>query len=208
IKEEDQGLIFEPFQQLDMSSTRQYGGTGLGVTITNNLLQKMGSKLEIDSTYGEGSEFSFELVLPCGEESEKKTPDQAKAEEHSYSTPFKNKTILVVEDDQVNMKLAKTALSRFSDGIQIIEARNGQEAYELYLKHKPDIIFMDIIMPGIDGYQATGMIRSHNEDVPIVAMTAKALEEDKEACLKAGMDDYLSKPVSLERLKETVEKYL
>ncbi|MEA1882950.1 MAG: response regulator, partial [Thermotogota bacterium] len=208
IKEEDQGLIFEPFQQLDMSSTRQYGGTGLGVTITNNLLQKMGSTLKLDSTYGEGSEFSFELVLPCGEESEKPLPDQAKTEEHPYSTPFKNKTILVAEDNQINMRYAVTALSIFSKDIHVIKAKDGKEAYELYLKHQPDLILMDIIMPGIDGYQATRMIRNRDEHIPIVAMTAKASKADKEACLKAGMNDFITKPVTLNQLKETVEKYL
>nr|MBI9109556.1 response regulator [Spirochaetales bacterium] len=79
---------------------------------------------------------------------------------------------------------------------------------ELYLKHKPDLILMDIVMPGIDGYQATRMIRSKDEKTPIIAMTAKAYREDRENCLDAGMDDYISKPVSLERLKEMLEKYL
>ena len=208
IKEEDQGLIFEPFQQLDMSSSRQYGGTGLGVTITHNLLQKMGSMLKLNSTYGKGSEFSFELVLPCVEESEKKTPDQAKTEEHSNRTPFNNKKILVVEDNQINMRYADTALSIFSKDIHVIKAKDGKEAYELYLKHQPDLILMDIIMPGIDGYQATTMIRDRDKQIPIVAMTAKAYSEDREAFLKAGMNDFITKPVTLNQLKETIEKYL
>jgi len=108
----------------------------------------------------------------------------------------------------VNMKYAKKALSVFSKKIQIIEAKDGEEAYERYLRHKPDLILMDIIMPKIDGYQATGMIRQSDKNVPIIAMTAKALKEDKEACFDSGMDDYLTKPVSLEQLKDMLRKYM
>jgi len=208
IKEEDQGLIFEPFQQLDMSSSRKYSGTGLGVTITHNLLQKMGSILKLNSMYGKGSEFSFVLVLPGGEESEKKTSGQVKTEDRSNSPPFSNKTILVVEDNQINMRYADTVLSLFSKDIHVIKAKNGKEAYELYLKHQPDLILMDIIMPEIDGYQATTMIRDRDKQIPIVAMTAKAYSEDRDAFLKAGMNDFITKPVTLNQLKETLEKYL
>ena len=206
INEKDKERIFKPFQQLDMSNTRRYGGTGLGVTITNNLLQKMGSTLELDSTYGKGSEFSFVLTLPCTEE--RTSPDQAKPFEDAEDALFKYKTLLVVEDDKVNMKYAKTALHMFSKEIQIIEAKNGEEAYERYLRHKPDLILMDVIMPGIDGYQATGMIRQHDKTIPIIAMTAKAMKGDKEACHDAGMNDYLTKPVTLNRLKDMLKKYL
>jgi len=206
IKEKEQKNIFEPFRQLDMSNTRQYGGTGLGVTITDDLLQKMGSSLKLNSTYGEGSVFYFELLLPCEEENGPLVRE--KTREHSAGISYKDKTILVAEDDTVNMKYAKKALSVFSKKIQIIEAKDGEEAYEHYLRHKPDLILMDIIMPKIDGYQATGMIRQSDKNVPIIAMTAKALKEDKEACFDSGMDDYLTKPVSLEQLKDMLRKYM
>ena len=84
---------------------------------------------------------------------------------------------------------------------------NGEEAYQLCLKHQPDLIFMDIVMPEVDGYKATKQIRQHDKHIPIVAMTAKALKEDKEKCLAAGMSDYITKPISLVQLKETLEKY-
>lgn len=96
----------------------------------------------------------------------------------------------------------------FSKDIKIIKAKDGQEAYTLFRKHNPDLILMDIVMPKVDGYQATAMIRQYNKHVPIVAMTAKALKEDKEDCLAAGMNDYISKPVSIDRLKEVLKKHL
>ena len=206
IKEEDRERIFDPFQQLDMSITRQYGGTGLGLSIASDLLQKMGSSLQLTSTYGKGSTFSFDVTLPCEEAVKPK-------EIHDESAPleslaFKGKKILIAEDDKVNMQYARTALSMFSKGIQIIEAWNGREAYEHYLKHKPDLILMDIVMPEVDGFQATGMIRLQDSEIPIVAMTAKALKADKEDSLEAGMDDYIAKPVSLDQLKRTLKKYL
>ena len=206
IKEEDQALIFEPFQQLDMTTTRQYGGTGLGLSITKDLLQKMNSILHLDSVYGKGSTFSFDLTLPCANEAKsKESHEERKAME---SLLFKGRKVLIAEDDKVNMQYARTALSIFSKGIQVIEAWNGEEAYELYLKHKPDLILMDIVMPGVDGFQATGMIRGQDREIPIVAMTAKALKADREDCLEAGMDDYISKPVSLEQIKKLLQKYL
>ncbi|MEA1883075.1 MAG: response regulator, partial [Thermotogota bacterium] len=206
-KEEDQGLIFEPFQQLDMSSTRQYGGTGLGVTITNNLLQKMGSELNLKSTYGEGSTFYFELVLPYEDAKEQ---ESGKNDVEGLKKPLsiKGKTVLIAEDNEINMRYADTALSMFSKDIRVVKANDGKEAYKLFLEHRPDLVLMDLIMPGIDGYQATRMIRNHDEQTPIVAMTAKAYSEDREACLKAGMNDFITKPVTLNQLKETVEKYL
>ncbi len=106
------------------------------------------------------------------------------------------------------MEYVQTALSMFSKDIEIIEAENGEEAYKQYLKHTPDLILMDLVMPDVDGFQATGMIREQDREIPIVAMTAKALKADREDCLEAGMDDYISKPVSLDELKQTLKKYL
>ncbi len=146
--------------------------------------------------FGVGSTFNFELLLPYVKEepSDSNQTDDANAAEVQF---FKGKKVLIAEDNPTNMKYAQTALSMFSKDIQIIEAWNGEEAYELYLKHKPDLILMDIVMPDVDGFQATGMIRLHDSKIPIVAMTAKALKADRQDCLEEGMDDYISKPVSL-----------
>ena len=118
------------------------------------------------------------------------------------------KKILIAEDDPINMKLIKTALLRFSKGLILIEAKNGKEAYQNFIEHKPDLIFMDIVMPVRDGYKAAEMVRERDSQIPIVAMTAKALKEDKKICLKFGMNEYITKPFSLEQLKEMLKKYL
>jgi PAS domain S-box-containing protein len=207
IKEKDREMIFEPFRQVDMSNTREYGGTGLGLTIADDLLQKMGSSLDFKSRYGKGSTFYFELLLPCEKD---RTTDFSKESsgEITDNPSFKNKKILIAEDNDVNMEYAKTALALFSKDLKILKAKNGKEAYQQYLEHNPDLILMDIVMPDKNGYQVTRMIRQHDTKIPIIAMTAKALKEDKDTCLAAGMNDYLTKPVALIQLLKTLKKYL
>lgn len=210
ISEAHQKIIFDAFSQADMSITRKYGGTGLGLAISSQLLNKMGTNLQLTSTPGKGSNFYFDLVLPYFGEAPSERPIDLKnvPEKTTQLQDLAGKKILIVEDDPINMKLTKAALSGFSKALILIEAKNGKEAYNLYRKDNPDLIFMDIIMPELDGYQATAMIRSQNNQVPIIALTAKALQEDKEACLAAGMNAYISKPVSLDQLSEALAKYL
>ena len=207
IKEKDQRRIFEAFHQTDMSNSKSAEGTGLGLAIIKEMLEKMDSTLNLKSIYGQGSTFSFELLLPC-EQEQPRTSTQDVSVNITETPTYKNKKVLIVEDNPVNMNYAKTAISMFSKDIQIIQAKDGREAYILFQKYHPDLILMDIVMPGIDGYQATEKIRRNNQQVPIVAMTAKALKEDRETCLAAGMNDYLTKPVSVNRFKETLKKYL
>lgn len=206
IREKDLKWILEPFTQVDMSNTRTYEGTGLGLSITKRLLEKMGSKLHVKSTFGHGSTFSFELIVPFDIEEEAST-SQEETVKRAELSKFGTIKVLVAEDNPTNMAFARTAISMFSHKIEILEAKNGREAYEMYMKHKPDIIFMDIVMPEVDGYLATGMIRHLDKTVPIIALTAKALKQDREDCLRAGMNDYLSKPVSLTEFKKTLEKF-
>ena len=207
IKENEQAKIFDAFHQADMTTSKRIRGTGLGLTITKELLEKMGSKLQIESIYGKGSEFYFELSLVYEKENPKAfNPMDEKNKLEDLS--FKNRKILIAEDNPVNMKYVQTAVSKFSKNIQIIKAKNGKEAYHLYREHQPDLILMDIVMPEVDGFQATAMIRHKDEMVPIIALTAKAFEEDQDACLAAGMNDYITKPVSLERLQGILKKHL
>jgi len=207
INEKEQAKIFNPFHQTDMSSSKRVEGTGLGLAIIKEMLEKMDSTLKLTSVYGKGSTFSFELLVPC--EQERSTGSKRNdSEELGEKISYKNKKVLIVEDNPVNMNYAKTAISMFSKDIQIIQAKDGNEAYILFRKHNPDLILMDIVMPGVDGYQATEQIRQHNDQVPIIAMTAKALKEDRKTCLAQGMKDYLTKPVSIDLLKQTLKKYL
>ena len=208
IKEEEQSRIFETFQQADMSNTKKAEGTGLGLAISKKILELMGGTLELKSIFGKGSTFYFELLLPY--EQEQAIDSEKRALENKTEEPaaFTKKKILIAEDNLNNMQYLQKALSLLSKNIQVIKATDGKEAYHLYREHQPDIIFMDIIMPKVDGYQATAMIRHLNQEVPIIAITAKALEEDKEDCLAAGMNGYITKPVSLKKIKETLKKYL
>jgi len=211
IKQEHQKMIFEAFSQVDMSITRKYGGTGLGLSISRRLLEKMGSTLQLTSIPGKGSDFFFELVLSYYDQEKQEDPSKVKSlsSKKDIQTPdLAGKKILIAEDDPINMRLTKTALKRFSKDLIILEAKDGKEAIDQFKKESPNLIFMDIVMPEADGYQATKMIRQLDGQIPIIAMTAKALKEDKAACLNSGMNEYITKPISLSVLKETLVRYL
>ena len=207
IKEQDQQKVFDPFQQTDMTSSKKAEGTGLGLAISKKMLELMGAPLQLKSIYGKGSTFYFDVLLPIKEE-QLTDSDKVLHEEIAENASYTNKKILIAEDNPVNMHYAQSAISKFSNEIQIFKAKNGKEAYYLFREHHPDLVLMDIIMPELDGYQATAMIRSQDQQIPIIAMTAKALKEEKADCMTAGMNDYITKPFSLERLKGTLKKYL
>src|SRR6056297_2499362 len=207
IKEEEKAKIFEAFRQADMATEKKAQGTGLGLAISKKLLEMMQSSLELNSVYGEGSTFYFELLLTCEQERTVET-EEADLESMDEQGVFTNKKILIAEDNAINMRYMQAAIAMFSKDTRIIKAKDGKEAYHLYREHQPDLILMDIRMPHVDGYHATAMIRQHDRQIPIIAMTAKALEEDKEKCLAAGMNEYITKPVSLEQLKEALIKHL
>jgi signal transduction histidine kinase/CheY-like chemotaxis protein len=216
ISKEKERTIFEAFAQEDNSTTRKYGGTGLGLTICSKLLELMDSKLELKTILGEGSKFYFRLDLPASEEmvvakSEQKMngsnyPINSKKEKGTASA-FK---ILLVDDNPVNMLLAKAIVKKLLPTSLVFEAFNGIEAVEEYKKEKPDLIFMDIQMPEMSGYEATKEIRKIEIDIrtPIVALTAGTVKGEYQRCLEAGMDDYLSKPVLVSDISGMIEKYL
>lgn len=216
ISKEKERTIFEAFAQEDNSTTRKYGGTGLGLTICSKLLELMESKLELQTALGKGSKFYFTLNLPVSEEvvipqTEQKMnsgnlSSNSKKEQGSNSV-FK---ILLVDDNPVNMLLAKAIVKKLLPTSAIIEAFNGLEALEEYKNEKPDLIFMDIQMPEMSGYEATKEIRKIEKDVrtPIVALTAGTVKGEYQRCLEAGMDDYLSKPVLVSDISGMIEKYL
>lgn len=196
--------LFEAFEQGDASITRHYGGTGLGLTISNQLIQLLGSNLEVKSTLGVGSVFSFDLTLKQGEIIKKVMPITTIS--HHEEDKIR---VLLVEDNLINQKVFTLLLEKNNATVTI--ANNGLEAFNLYDEQNFDLIFMDIQMPVMDGLVATERIRNHTKNkinyVPIVAITANAFNEDRDKAFKAGMDDFLTKPVNPLELKSIIEKY-
>jgi PAS domain S-box-containing protein len=200
-----QERIFEKFVQGDTSSKREYGGTGLGLAITRQLVQLMGGDISVASEVNKGTTFQFNLKL-----GEVKSPEPAPAPlapAADQNAPISAK-ILLVEDNLVNQKVAMAMIKKL--GCQVLVAPNGARALEQIASHSFDLIFMDCQMPIMDGFETTRAIRQMVgpiRDIPIVAMTAHALKEDRQKCLDAGMDDYLAKPVHRASLTAILKKY-
>ena len=211
IAEDRQEELFRPFMQADRSTTRRFGGTGLGLSISKNYVELMGGRLELRSEEGHGSTFSFTLVLPLAPESELAAgPDAAAA---GFS--MKGLEVLVVDDDIVNRRIASRFLSEL--GARPSESGSSMEALEALGKRGFDLVLVDCMMPVMDGYELTRRIRSGDgargslvldPAVPVIAMTAKALPEDRLQCLDAGMDECLVKPFSMRMLNETISRIL
>ncbi|MDP2851285.1 MAG: ATP-binding protein [Sulfuricurvum sp.] len=204
-------MLFTPFCQADASITRRFGGTGLGLAISARLAERMGGELQVESTFGQGSLFT--LILPLSVDA---TPLPV-SPEPSSSAPLnpllpKHAHLLLVEDNIVNKRVAESMLKKL--GVQNVScAGNGQEALDLLHRWHFDLILMDCQMPVMDGFEATRRIRNgeagpDNAKLRIVAMTANAMAGDREACLTAGMDDYLAKPVTLGSLAECLTRWL
>ncbi len=202
--------IFDKFTQADASVTRKFGGTGLGLAITRKLVHLMGGEITVESTLGKGSTFWFAIPLVVADENA--TPvnlyeENARDRESEVS---KDLRILAADDHPVNQLFIRKLLERF--GFTHIDlAENGKEALEMIEKNKYDIVLMDCQMPEIDGYQATSMLREIEKEtgqhLPVIALTANAMVGDRAKCLKAGMDDYLSKPIKPDKLIAMLAKY-
>jgi len=210
IQKANQEKIFDAFSQEDTSTTKKFGGTGLGLSISNQLLGLMNSKLQLQSAYGEGSEFFFEVKLRTssevtyGDSCEIKSTGNRLIED-LRSNYIEDTKVLVAEDNKINMLLAKTLIRQIIPNCHIIEACDGKEAVEKYTTEKPEIVFMDIQMPVMNGYEATMEIRKiQTEHIPIIALTAGTVVGEREKCLEAGMDDYASKPI----VKQTIERII
>jgi len=191
--------IFLPFTQADGSHARRFGGTGLGLTITRQLVELMGGRIWVQSSPGQGSTFHFTVVLqPTAAPAAQAAPGPRAAPR----APVQALNILLAEDNPVNQKLAKRILER--DGHRVVLATRGTEAVAKWREEPFDLVLMDVQMPDMDGLQATARIRqleaARGGHTFIVAMTANAMKGDEEACLEAGMDAYLSKPIQRDRL--------
>jgi PAS domain S-box-containing protein len=205
--------IFKSFVQEDNSTNRKFGGTGLGLAITNQLLALMDSKVQLISKFGEGSDFFFIAKFTKAKHNKLQeiTVEKTITEDTSlFLNVLINKKVLIVEDNKINMLLAKTLIKRAIANCVIFEAKDGNEAVELYKEQKPDLILMDIQMPNKNGYEATREIRDMEGDlkVPIIAITAGIMTGDREKCLDAGMNDYLPKPIIQHDLQELLNKWL
>ena len=213
IEEVNNEKIFKSFEQCDSSTSRKFGGTGLGLTISNQLLNLMGSKLNLKSKFGEGSDFFFTIKVKKVKHKNSSliTAESpiAVQENRNKANLFYNK-ILIVEDNKINMLLAKTLVKKILPNCAIIEAKDGNEAVEFYEKQKPDAILMDIQMPNKNGYEAANEIRKldGSENIPIIAVTAGILIGEREKCFKSGMDDYLAKPIIIAELENILFKWL
>lgn len=208
ISEETQKKIFGAFQQSDASISRRYGGTGLGLTIAANLVSLMGGKLQVESTPGKGSLFHFGILCELSTASEIRQKERPK---FNRAAKGQSVRVLVVEDNQINRIVAERILDKM--GYSVMHAENGQDAVASWRSWRPDLILMDVFMPEMDGLEATRLIREHEhkqgyERVPIVALTANAMQDDQQRCLDAGMDDFLPKPFSPENLFEKMETLL
>lgn len=216
IAESSQLQLFEQFTQADSTITRSFGGTGLGLAISKQLVELMGGSLSVTSALNKGSVFSF--TINVGKSNKKSehihaTNNDSKTQittVHTTATA-ENTKLLLVEDNEVNKLVAVGILKKL--GYEVDSAENGEVALEMLRKENYPLVFMDLQMPVMDGLTATREIRKDttgeiNQEVLIIAMTANAMKGDREHCIEAGMNDYISKPINMEKLRTLLTKYL
>ncbi|MGB3238631.1 MAG: PAS domain S-box protein [Geitlerinemataceae cyanobacterium] len=209
IPEEKQALLFQPFQQIENALRRQHEGTGLGLALTRQLAELHSGTVECDSQPGKGSRFTISLPFnlhhnATSEEWEPKPPENTM----EASQTSQRSTLLLVEDRQDNAMLLRDILQYW--GYEVFHVSDGETALDWLCSHRPDLILMDIQLPGLDGLEVTRRIKAHPtwKSIPVVATTALVMVGDRERCLQAGVDDYLSKPVNCEQLAAVLAKHL
>ena len=208
IPENQKKIIFERFRQVHESVSRNFEGSGLGLTISKAYVELLGGKIWVESEEGKGSTFYFTIpFIP----SEKEVEEEEEEEEKDTTIekkidPIRKLKVLIVEDDSISKLLITIAIKNFAN--EILSASTGLEAIEACLNNPDiDLVMMDINMPEMDGYEATSEIREFNKDLVIIAQTANALSNDRDNAIAAGCTDYISKPVNLDKLKSLIEKY-
>ncbi len=201
ISKQKQKNLFQPFSQTDISTTRKYGGTGLGLNISKQLVEMMGGNIGVDSKEDQGSTFWFTILLEYGEE--KFIKSDLKENRPGEERPL---NVLVAEDNLVNQKVLEKLLQKMGHTVCIAE--NGLIAVQTVREQTFDLILMDGSMPEMDGFEATKLIRASGNFIPIIAVTAHAMQGDRQDFLDAGMDDYVSKPIDAKLLKETMQRVM
>ena len=210
ISPKDINKLFQPFVQIDSALNRQYTGTGLGLALVKRIVELHGGQVGVTSEVGVGS--CFILDLPCAISTEPLSPESESQpqliRESRQLAPEASPLILLAEDNEANINTISNYLR--AKGYCLLLAKNGREAIALAQSEAPDLILMDIQMPEMDGLKAMQQIRRNPAlvDVPIIALTALAMNGDRDRCLAAGANDYLSKPVKLKQLATTIQQFL
>ncbi|MDM8535508.1 response regulator [Desulfobacterales bacterium HSG17] len=219
IPEDKQEIIFDSFSQVDGSISRSFGGVGLGLSISRNLVQKMGGEIWAESQPGKGSKFHFTASFGIVRDNDSEEKPEKIIENKDQAVPKTEKkpvtpvpvgisfNILVVEDDWTNREVF-TSILEYEKGYKVSTAVNGKEALNLIKDNTFDLILMDLQMPEMDGLEATRIIRQTDKQTPIVALTAHAYPDDRKRCLAIGMNDYIAKPVDSNVFIDIVEKYI
>ncbi len=215
IKQEDLSKLFEAFKQVDTKRNKGITGSGLGLAVVRSLLELMGGQVYVDSVYGEGSVFSFEVPLKSigTQRCEFVYGKEYHSNEKSFSIDFiaPKANVLIVDDNKVNLEVARGIIEKY--GINVVTALSGNEAIEIFKKHPDlDMIFMDHMMPVMDGVETTDRIRKsglpRSKDITIVALTANAIKGVEKQFKEAGMNDFLSKPIELKKLRLILDRWI
>lgn len=211
IPDEQQKKLFQLYSQGHASTTRRYGGTGLGLAISKQLVELMGGQIGMFSRLSKGSTFWFTLPITPGlleNKSEGNAETTAPPQAKSAAVPTKH-LVLLAEDNEINQKLTVHLLEKLQCRVDV--ACNGLEAVSMSAQKTYDVIFMDCLMPKMDGWEATRRIRQAQKDgrrVPILAVSASVIEGDQDKCFIAGMDDFLPKPIDAQKLEKAFEKWV
>ena len=205
ISKKKQKSIFESFSQASLQINRKFGGTGLGLSIVKNLLELMGSRIQLDSELGKGSKFWFDLVLEVSTNEITGVAGETVLSEDEYNS-LENRQVLVVEDNKINQMITRKILEKRKIVCQV--ADNGMDAIKMVQENDFDVVLMDIHMPGISGIEATQEIRKFNPELPIIALTAVTIDENLDEFYRVGFNEIIPKPFKTEEFFEKIHRTL